>query len=158
MNKKFLGLLLIALTVSSCMVAPSIEPTGFQGGLRQISTPETDFAVVKYLSGRELDPIEGAWVHDENTFEVVITKNDFDIETEFDYVGIITRFDRGMWKQGEVKLLLRKTESESMYTGDWITKDKTRQSMNFVVENQNKIQAKFVASDGETFFVRIRRK
>ena len=110
-----------------------------------------------FLTGRELDSVEGAWEHDENAFEVVISRNEFDIAEGYDYVGIITRSDQPMWHNGEVKMLLRSTNEDGVFEGVWMTRNKSRRQMTFVVEHDNLIQASFVSTDGNTYFVRIRR-
>lgn len=126
--------------------------------VRSSVSMETSQAIAKYLVGRQLDAVEGVWIHDENTFEIIIAKNHFGIEPDYDYVGIITRADRGTWKQDEVKVLLQKTSSDSEFSGVWLTQDKTRRDMTFDFQNKRMIQARFVSSDGDTFFVRIRKR
>lgn len=117
----------------------------------------TDEAVREFLTGRALDPIEGAWEHDESEFEVVIARNSFDVAAGYDYVGIITRTDDPQWHQGDIKLQLKSTGSPDVFDGVWMTSNQSRTPMTFVVENRNLIQASFVSTDGNTYFVRIRR-
>ncbi len=117
----------------------------------------TDQAVEQFLAGRDLDTVEGAWEHDENSFEVVISRNEFDVAEGYDYVGIITRSDQPMWQAGDVKLMLRETGDDGVFEGVWMTRNKSRRQMTFVVEHDNLIQASFVSRDGNTYFVRIRR-
>ena len=117
----------------------------------------TDQAVQTYLVGRELSPIEGAWKHEENTFELVISKNNFDIASDYDYVGIITRTDQASWNNGDVKLLLRSTDSPRVFEGILITSNHSQKEMTFVIERKNVIQANYLSNDGNTFYVRIRR-
>ena len=88
---------------------------------------------------------------------MVISRNEFDIADGYDYVGIITRSDQPMWHNGEVKILLRNTNDEGVFEGVWMTRNKSRRQMTFVVEHNNLIQASFVSVDGNTYFVRIRR-
>ena len=114
----------------------------------------TDAAIEKYLSGRDLDPIEGAWVHDKNAYEFVITKNNFDIERDYQYVAIITRAERGSWKPGEIKLLLRETASDSLFTGVWFMEGKSRRNLSFTVKDPNLIKANFKSTDGDTYLIR----
>ena len=123
----------------------------------QVAVTSTDQAVEQFLSGRELDAIEGAWGHDESVFEIVITRNDFDIEPGYRYLGIITRSDQPSWHQGDVKLLLNGTSTAGVFEGVWLTWNKSRRQMTFIVENRNLIQGSFVSNDGDTYFARIRR-
>lgn len=117
----------------------------------------TDQAVDQFLTGRDLDPIEGAWVHDENGFEIIIAKNTFNIAEGYDYVGVITRSEQPDWHTGEVKLLLRKTAADDVFEGTWTARNKAKTQMKFVVEHENLVQASFRAKDGNEYFVRIRR-
>ena len=117
----------------------------------------TDQAMEAFLAGRDLDKVEGAWEHDNSDFEFVIARNDFAIAPDYDYVGVITLPDGGLWNQGDVKVLLRNTDEESVYDGIWVTRNKAKRRMTFVVEHQNLIQASFVSNDGNTYFLRIRR-
>jgi hypothetical protein len=123
----------------------------------QPAVSSTDQAVHDFLGGRDLAPIEGAWEHDENSFELVISKNNFDISPEYDYVGIITRTDQAFWENGDIKLLLRSTDTANVFEGLWMTRNKSRREMTFVIENKNLVQASFRSNDGNSFFVRIRR-
>lgn len=117
----------------------------------------TDQAVREFLTGRTLDPIEGAWEHDGSELEVVIARNDFDVAAGYDYVGIITRTDDPQWHNGDVKLQLKTTGSPDVFEGLWVASNQSRTAMTFVYENRNLIQASFVSTDGNTYFVRIRR-
>lgn len=117
----------------------------------------TEQAVEQFLTGRKLDPVEGAWVHDENSFEIIIARNTFDIAEGYDYVGVITRSDQPEWQTGQVKLLLRKTDSANVFDGTWTARNRAKAQMTFVFENDNLIQASFRARDGNQYFVRIRR-
>jgi hypothetical protein len=117
----------------------------------------TEQAVEQFLTGRKLDPIEGAWVHDENSFEIIIARNTFDIADGYDYVGVITRSDQPEWHTGQVKLLLRKTGAANVFDGTWTARNRAKAQMTFVFENDNLIQASFRARDGNQYFVRIRR-
>ena len=144
----------IAASLSGCALF------GFEGspeGSVDSTVTGTDQAFEQFLAGRQLDAVEGAWEHDENAFEVVISRNQFDIAAGYDYVGIITRSDQPMWHNGEVKMLLRATNDDAVFEGVWLTRNKSRRQMTFVVEHDNLIQASFVSSDGNTYFVRIRR-
>jgi hypothetical protein len=123
----------------------------------QATVISTDQAIEQFLTGRDLDPIEGAWLQDENGIEIVIARNTFGIAPGYDYVGIITRSDHPKWAQGDVKLLLRKTESVGVFDGVWVTRYKSEREMTFVAQHRNLVQASYVSNDGNSYFVRIRR-
>ena len=118
---------------------------------------DTEQAVEEFLLGRDLEVIEGAWEHDGSAFEVVIARNSFDVAAGYEYVGIITRTDNPMWRQGEIKLLLNNAGAPDVFEGIWMTNNKSRRNMKFVIENRNLIQASFRSNDGNAYFVRIRR-
>ena len=118
---------------------------------------DTEQAVDEFLLGRDLDMIEGAWEHDGSSFEVVITRNSFNVAAGYDYVGIITRTDHPMWREGEIKLFLNNSGQPDVFEGIWMTNNKSKRNMKFVIENRNLIQASFRSNDGNAYFVRIRR-
>ena len=123
----------------------------------QSTVISTDQAMQTFLAGRELDPIEGAWEHEESKFEFVISRNNFEIAPGYDYVGVITRTDQPFWENGDVKLLLRTTDTAGVFDGVWTTRNKVKREMTFVFERGNRIQANFESNDGNTYFVRVRR-
>ncbi len=146
-----------------CIIASmSSACAGFNAGAPndesiQANVTSTDQAVETFLVGRDLDPIEGAWGQDENMLEVVIARNTFQVASGYDYVGFVTRSDQPDWKRGDVKLLLRSTNSANVFEGVWMTRYKSRRTMTFTVEHKNLIQASYTARDGNSNFVRIRR-
>ena len=154
MNARSILLALVVTAVSGCAIVDSSSSTGKSVSATVTST---DQAMHEFLAGRDIDPIEGAWEHDQSTFEFVIARNDFDVAPDFDYVGVMTLPDQSSWKQGDIKVLLRKTDVENVYDGVWMTRFKSRRPMTFVFENRNLIQASFVSNDGNSYFLRIRR-
>ena len=154
-------LLTIVSTMSGCTVLPVALSTILPGviPLPAIEVDSTDLkteaAISKYLSGRELALIEGVWVHDKNVYEIVITENNFGIESDYQYIGILTRAERGAWKPGEVKLLIRETASDTLFTGVWFMGDRNRRNIFFMFENQNLVRANFDSADGgSTYLIR----
>ena len=123
----------------------------------QATVTGTDQATELFLAGRELDMIEGAWKHDANAFDIVISRNNFNIAPGYDYVGIITRSDQPAWERGDIKVLLRKTDAPGVFEGVWMTRFKSARKMTFVLDRENLIQANYVSSDGNSNFLRIRR-
>lgn len=122
-----------------------------------VSLINTDQAVHALLAGRDLDPVEGAWEHDSDSFEMVIARNSFGIADDYDYVGVVTRSNQARWEPGDIKLLLRKTDAQGEFQGLWTTYNKSKRRMTFVIENHDLIQASFKGHDGNANFVRIRR-
>lgn len=154
MKARNIVLCVIACATSACSwLVPEPAPDESV----QSTVISTDQAVQTLLVGRELSPIEGAWKHDENSFELVISRNNFDIASDYEFVGVITRTDHVSWNNGDVKLLLRSTESPRVYEGVLITSNRSRKEMTFVMERQNVIQASYLSNDGNTYYVRIRR-
>jgi hypothetical protein len=145
---------LIALLCSACTVLNTGPATD---GSIQTNVTGTDQAIEQFLVGRDLDPVEGAWGQDENMLEVVIARNNFQVASDYDYVGFVTQSDQPDWNRGDVKLLLRSTDTANIYDGVWLTRYKSRRTMTFVVEQEDLIQARYIANDGNTNFVRIRR-
>lgn len=123
----------------------------------QSAVVSTDQAVQSFLAGRALSIIEGAWKHEANAFELVISRNSFDIARGYDYVGIITHTDDASWTKGDVKMLLRSTQSPLIFEGILIASNHARQEMTFVVESQNLVQGSFESNNGDMFYMRIRR-
>ena len=123
----------------------------------QATVTGTDQAMELFLAGRDLDTIEGAWKNDTNAFEIIISRNNFDIAVGYDYVGVITRSDQPTWERGDVKVLLRNTDSAGVFEGVWMTRFKSARKMTFVLDHENLIQASYVSNDGNSNFVRIRR-
>ena len=123
----------------------------------QATVTGTDQAMELFLAGRDLDTIEGAWKHDANAFEIIITRNNFDIAAGYDYVGVITRSDQPAWERGDVKVLLRNTDAPGVFEGVWMTRFKSAREMTFVLDRENLIQASYVSNDGNSNFLRIRR-
>lgn len=147
-------LLAVACATSACSwltPGPSIDKSVHS------TVISTDQAVQSFLVGRDLSLIEGAWKHEENAFELVISRNNFDIASDYEFVGIITHTDQASWNNGDVKLLLRSTESPQVFEGILITSNHSRKEMTFVVERENVIQANYQSNSGDTFYVRIRR-
>ena len=154
MNVRSILLILSASLVSGCAV---VDSSSAADKSVHATVTSTDQAVRQFLTGRDTDAVEGAWEHDESAFEFVITRNDFNVAPGYDYVGVMTLPDQSSWKQGDIKVLLRKTAEENVYEGVWMTRFKSRRPMTFVVENRNLIQGSFVSADGNSYFLRIRR-
>ncbi|MDH3614413.1 MAG: serine protease [Gammaproteobacteria bacterium] len=97
-------------------------------------------AIQAYLTGRELAPIEGIWNWSDNAYQVVITKNNTGIGTEYEYVGIIIRANKGGWRAGQVKLLLDETASSTVFTGRYYAGNQTPVGTTYILSNPNLIE------------------
>ena len=114
----------------------------------------TNAAIEKYLKGRDLAPIEGAWIEDRYAYEILVTKNTFGIEPAYDYVGIVTT-PYGKWTRGEVKLLIRKTASASRFTGVWLISNKSPENVTFTLESHDRFRANFIKYGGKIHLTRV---
>src|SRR5437867_1803390 len=56
-------------------------------------------AIERYLAGRELTPIEGIWVWDNNQYEVAIVRNTLGTATEYQYLGLVTDSQQSNWRR-----------------------------------------------------------
>ena len=67
--------------------------------------------IQKYLSGRELEPIEGIWnvKTEESEIELAIMKNSFDTNIPYDYIGLATSSNCRWWTKGDVRLFLKRS-------------------------------------------------
>jgi len=99
-------------------------------------------AIEEYLSGHELDPIEGIWLWSEDestygkqTFEVAIMKNTFDYKKykAYEYIGITTDAS-GFVKEGQTKILLKKT-GDRIYEGQFVFVVKDAVSKGIITRN-----------------------
>lgn len=73
----------------------------------------------QYFKDKRLGFPEGIWITTDNKYEIAIVKNTSDYEREYDYIGVITNTSDNKWAQGEIKLLLKKTSSEKLYSGKY---------------------------------------
>src|SRR3990167_2766727 len=71
--------------------------------------------IKRYFKDRSLDDIEGVWVREDNSFEIAVLKNSFNIFPGYDYVGIVTDTNNRYWHIGETKLLIKKTSNRNTY-------------------------------------------
>ena len=142
MKKKirFFSIFVVLTFLYSC-ATPSISP---QVTIKSPPRLDAEQAIKKYLTNRKLAPIEGGWVWDDNKYEVVITKNTLGIETNFDYVGILVDSSRPGWNKGEVKLLLKETASETLFTGVYLMGDRSRYGTTFILSENNKLLRTFL--------------
>jgi len=93
-----------------------------------------------YFIEKELDPVEGIWVTDNNQYEIAILKNTSKMNAQYDYVGVLTESQSLHWKVGETKILLKKTVSNSVLTGIYYLGNKEEYGTSFLMPNENMIE------------------
>lgn len=97
--------LLTGLLLNNC-ATPTRKPIG------ELNKEEV---IKRYFKDRSLDDIEGVWVREDNSFEIAVLKNSFNIFPGYDYVGIVTDTNNRYWHIGETKLLIKKTSDKNTY-------------------------------------------
>ncbi|MBU2703024.1 serine protease Do [Sporomusaceae bacterium BoRhaA] len=110
MSKKwlfFIFILLVSFVIAaSCFAAPL--PTSQFNRQQAIDT---------FFKDKTLDPIEGIWLTDDDSYELAIVKNTFSVCSGHDYIGFITEATPHNWKPGEIKLALKKTTMDKLFVG-----------------------------------------
>jgi hypothetical protein len=91
-------------------------------------------AIERYLSGRELAAAEGVWTIGNQEYEVAIVPNKFVEFPGYEYAGIVTGTRRKSWKQGEVKLLLKITETSNVFAGLYFLGNGSRYEVSFLLK------------------------
>jgi serine protease Do len=94
----------------------------------------------KYLTKDTYDPVEGIWSWDDNNYEVAIIKNTTNTYSQYDYIGIITESRKTGWQLGEIKLLLKKTVSDYVYSVIYYMGDKSETGTTITMPNENMIE------------------
>lgn len=93
-----------------------------------------------YLTKNNYDPVEGIWSWDSNDYEVAIIKNNTSTYSQYDYIGIITESRNQGWQLGEVKLLLKKTVSDYVYSVIYYMGGKSETGTTITMPNENMIE------------------
>jgi hypothetical protein len=99
--------------------------------------------IEKYLEGRELSGLEGTWVWDDASYEIVIIGNKAERIPRYDYVGIVLASQVEDWQAGEVKVLLKETASEGTYSAIFVTDEKSRHGTTVRVDEGKVMEASF---------------
>lgn len=118
----------------ACVATPRISPSP------RLPVADRADAIEKYLTGRDLDPIEGIWVWSDSQYEVAIIRSPQTVPGSHQYVGVLTDSERTNWKTGDVKLELKETASPTIFTGIYRMGDKRRQGTSFIMSNRNLIE------------------
>ena len=96
--------------------------------------------VAKYLANNELTGMEGVWVWDDRSFEIVVIKDESDRIKRFDYIGLILSSTLPSWKLGEIKLLLKQTATEEAYSAVVVTSEKKNYNTTVLVRKNRLIE------------------
>lgn len=75
--------------------------------------------IEQYFKDKNIDSIEGIWLTTDNQYEFAIVKNTSSTYREYDYLGIITNTTEKKWEKGEIKLLLKNTSLNQIYSGNY---------------------------------------
>lgn len=142
MSKKIvLFLILFLFTASICQALP-----------RVVLETTRDAIIAKYLTGRQLDPVEGVWVFNmrDRTGELAIIRNTTGKFTDQYYVGILT-VAKGFGKVGEAKIFLNKGESPKIFPGKYIV-----QGTLGVFGGEQRIGSDYILKDKDTLITTLR--
>jgi len=97
--------------------------------------------IAKYLGNNELTGLEGMWVWDDGSFEVVVIKDETEGIKRFDYVGLVLASTQPGWRMGEVKLWIKETATKGVYAAVVITGEKEPFNTILEIEEERIIEA-----------------
>ena len=97
--------------------------------------------VAKYLGNNELTGLEGMWVWEDRSFELIFVKDESDRIKRFDYVGLVLATDRPGWRMGEIKMLIKKTAKNGTYSAVFVTGKKEKFNTMVVIQDEREILA-----------------
>ena len=128
--KKLLGILFISLFLYGCPPTGGLQSTGawkypWPQGLKKNQFIE------KYFENKDLSEIEGIYMGSNNKYEIAVIKNTFGIFEGYDYLGILTDENATFWRVGEVKIVLKKSATPTILTGNYYMGDKSRMGRTF---------------------------
>ncbi len=111
----------------------------------------SDIRVLKdsFFSGNDLSIIEGLWSWSGDQYQVAIIKNDFSVFEGYEYLGVVTMSSQSSWSSGDVKLMLNSTASPSFYTGSYITGDKAKEGVTFLLKDINLLNVTLPAKNNQ---------
>ncbi|MDH4228960.1 MAG: hypothetical protein OEW11_04325 [Nitrospirota bacterium] len=106
--------LLAAMMCAGCALSGhnTVEP-----GAARVVVADRQDAVAHFLSGRELQPLEGVWVWWDDSFEVAIIPNRTGTFPEHEFVAVVTASQVSGWQRpGRVQMFIRATACDPVYT------------------------------------------
>jgi serine protease Do len=110
------GVLLAMLTLG--LAGCATVPKEFKKPVVPIDSRED--AIEQFFTGRALDPVEGIWKTESGHYEVAIVRNTFGIKENYDYLGLIVHSDKSSFHGGQIKLLLEKSASGTVFPGKYL--------------------------------------
>jgi S1-C subfamily serine protease len=93
--------------------------------------------IEKYFGDRQLDPIEGTWVWDDNSYEVCISKNNTVAYPQYEYYGIIVDTRKNKSNIGKSMMFLKETASDQIYSTLFFPNTDLEQGTLLVLQNKN---------------------
>ena len=108
-----------------------------------IAIKDRSDAIGKYLAHKELAPIEGVWVWDNNNYEAAIIRNTTEVYKEYEYVGVVTDTRVDAWARGQIKMLLKETASPNVYSGAYFNAGHNELGTMFFLSSPNLIEFTF---------------
>ena len=97
--------------------------------------------VAKYLGNNELTGLEGMWVWEDRSFELIVIKDESDRIKRFDYIGLVLATNRPGWRMGEIKMLIKETAKNGTYSAVFITAQKEKFNTMVVIRDEREILA-----------------
>ena len=154
MKSKISGVALLFLLTTSTWTGCSVDTQGnrvfggpgfgeatlYEKPSPAIGINDRSDAISKYLAHKELAPIEGVWVWDNNHYEVAIIRNNTEHYKEYDYVGVVTDTRVDAWVRGQIKMLLKETASSQAYSGVYFDVNHNELGTMFFLSSQNLIE------------------
>jgi len=137
---KYIKELFYALMIAVIFLAYGCNPALLTTLPKPIGSISKTEIINNYLNKNTFDPVEGIWSWDSNDYEVAIIKNNTNTYSQYDYIGIITESRNDGWQLGEIKLLLKKTVSDYVYSVIYYMGDKSETGTTITMPNENMIE------------------
>jgi len=131
--RKFLGAIFLFIICAGCETTDPTVNTGTPKYPWPQGLNKNQF-IEKYFANEDLDLVEGIYAGSNNRYEIAVIKNDFGIETGYDYLGILTDSNVRIWKKGEIKFKLKKTATPTIFTGNYYMGNKSRLGRTFFLK------------------------
>jgi S1-C subfamily serine protease len=131
--KKAIGIIILGLFLAGCETTGTGEsPSGWKYPWPQ-GLNKNEF-IDTFFKGKSLTNVEGIYSTNDNRYEFAVIKNTFGVFSGYDYLGILTDENAGMWKVGQVKMVLKKTATPNIFTGNWYMSNKSRMGRTFFLK------------------------
>ena len=140
MMKIKINIIFVSMFLGSLIIFVGCNPALMRVLPKPLGSQSKNQIIKNYFETNRLDIIEGIWVWDTNGYEVAIVKNTTSSFPQYDYLGIITDSRRSGWQVGEIKLLLKKTVSDYIYSVIYYMGDKSDVGTTITMPNENMIE------------------